>query len=229
MTPRPWDRRYALLVGLTATAATLDALAFLRLGKVFNSFQSGNVLFLGLGAGSGDGGLVIRAAAVIAAFVAGAAVGARVVGSQLQPGAVGRELTVFRVEAALLAAFAALWIVLDNPADHAAWRVVLLALGAAAMGVQVALALALKIPNVVTVALTATLAYIGQRIGTRAGGPSSELPSTGLLVAVCATYAVCAVLVATLPETPVLAVAPLALLTVAVALDSNSNRAWRVA
>src|SRR5436190_24315859 len=111
MSARPWERRYPLLVGLTATAGTLDALAFLHLGKVFNSFQSGDVLFLGLGVGGGDGGLVVRAAAVLAAFVLGAAV------------------------------------------------------GAGAMGIQVALSPALKIPNVLTVALTATLAYFGQRLG----------------------------------------------------------------
>jgi hypothetical protein len=35
MSARPWDRRYALLIGLTATAGALDALAFLHLVEGF--------------------------------------------------------------------------------------------------------------------------------------------------------------------------------------------------
>ncbi|HEX4733048.1 MAG TPA: DUF1275 family protein [Thermoleophilaceae bacterium] len=226
MKPGPDNGRYGLVVGLTATAGTLDALAFLNLGKVFNSFQSGNVLFLGLGAGGGDGGLVVRAAAVLVAFVAGAAVGARLIGARLRPGASRAEGRILTLEAALLAVFAALWLVIGTPSDHPAGRLVLLALGAGAMGVQAALSLALKIPNVVTVALTATLAFAGQRLGDTEREPDAGLPPMGLLVGVCATYAICAFVVALLPEAPALALAPLVLLTAAVSVDLGSRRAW---
>lgn len=226
MTSRPWDGRYGLLVGLTAAAGTLDALAFLNLGKVFNSFQSGNVLFLGLGLGGGDGGLVVRAAAVLAAFVIGVAGGAHLIGARVRPGAIRAEVEILTLEAVLLALFAGLWLVLGTPSDHPFGRVALLALGACAMGVQAALSLALKIPNVVTVALTATLAFIGQRLGDSARLPEWNLPPMGLLVSVCVTYALCAFLIAVLPTTPALALAPLVLLTVAVALDPASRRTW---
>jgi uncharacterized membrane protein YoaK (UPF0700 family) len=213
LTAEPWDRRYAFLIGLTATAGTLDALAFLYLGKVFNSFQSGNVLFLGLGAGEGDRALVIRASAVLIAFVLGAAVGARLVGSRLSPSAPPRvELRILGTEAALLAAFAVIWLLVGTPDDHPVARVVLLALGAAAMGVQVALAMALKIPNVVTVALTATLANLGERAGAPQRERDPDLPPTGLLLALCAAYTVCAAAIAVLPQTSVLALAPVVLL-----------------
>jgi uncharacterized membrane protein YoaK (UPF0700 family) len=226
----PWDKRYALLLGLTSAAGTLDALAFLYLGKVFNSFQSGDVIFLGLGIGDGNGGLVIRAAASLIAFVIGAAIGARLVGARLKPSAVHAELDILAVEAALLAIFAALWLGLGTPADHPAARVVLLALGASAMGVQIALCLAMKIPNVLTVALTATLGYIGQRIGDAEQHRKAELPPMSVLIGVCVTYAVCAFTVAVLPETPTLSLLPLALLTAGMALDSKQvNRAWRAA
>jgi uncharacterized membrane protein YoaK (UPF0700 family) len=226
MNARPWDRRHAFLVGLTGAAGTLDALAFLYLGKVFNSFQSGNLLFLGLGAGAGDGGLVVRAGAVLAAFFAGAAAGSRLIGSRLSPAASPRaELRILAIDAALLAAFAAVWLAVGTPADHPVARVVLLALGAGAMGVQVAFALALKIPNVVTVALTATLAYLGQRAGDREQVRDPESPSNGLLAGLCAAYAICATAIAVLPETSALSLAPLALLTSAVALDLVRDRA----
>jgi uncharacterized membrane protein YoaK (UPF0700 family) len=219
----PWDRRFGLLVGLTAAAGTLDALAFLNLGKVFNSFQSGNVLFLGLGAGAGNAGLVVRAAAVLAAFVVGAAAGGRMIGPRLSPAATRAEFRILAVEATLLATFAALWLSIGTPSDHPVARVVLLALGAGAMGVQAALSLALKIPNVMTVALTATLASVGQRLGVREDDAGASLPPMKLLAGVSITYTACAAVIALLPATPALALAPLVLITVAAAADSSSR------
>jgi uncharacterized membrane protein YoaK (UPF0700 family) len=104
-----------VLVGITAAAGWLDALALLYLGKVFVSFMSGNLLFVGIGAGNGDGGLVVRAGAVLGAFLVGTAVGARITGSRLVPGTrrpLGRTLLL---EAGLLAAFALLWVVVGDP------------------------------------------------------------------------------------------------------------------
>src|SRR5918999_631997 len=94
-----WQQRRIFLIGLTAAAGWLDALAFIHLGKVFVSFMSGNLLFLGIGAGDGDGGLVLRAAAVLAAFLAGAGVGARLAGSLLVPDAQGPMRRALVVEA----------------------------------------------------------------------------------------------------------------------------------
>jgi uncharacterized membrane protein YoaK (UPF0700 family) len=215
-----WERRYAFLLGLTGAAGALDALAFLHLGKVVNSFQSGNVLFLGLGIGDGNGGLVVRAGAVLLAFLVGAAAGARLVGARLSPQGMSTELRVVAVEGVLLAVFAALWLVVGTPDDHPVGRVALLAVGASAMGIQASLSLALKIPNVVTVAVTATVAALGQRAGL--GGPSAgdHLPRSRLLVALVATYAVCAVAIASLPAKPILAVVPLGLLAAGACADA---------
>jgi uncharacterized membrane protein YoaK (UPF0700 family) len=210
------------LIGLTGAAGTVDALGFLYLGKVFISFQSGNVLFLGLGAGTGNGGLVIRAAAVLAVFFLGAAAGSRLIGMRLRPGQSPRtELRVLGLEVALLAAFAAVWLAVGTPDQHHVLRVVLLALGAAAMGVQVAFVLALKIPNVATVAVTATLANLAQRAGDRENVRDPDAPPNVLLVGLLLTYVVCAFGVAVLPETPALAFAPLTLVVAAVAVESR--------
>jgi uncharacterized membrane protein YoaK (UPF0700 family) len=184
------------LFALTATAGALDALSFLRLGKVFTSFQSGNVLFLGLGAGQGDYGLVVRAGVVLAAFFGGAVVGARVAGAALA------------LETALLIAFAALWFVIVTPHEHPVAQAALLALAAAAMGVQGALVLELRIPNVVTIALTATVAYLGQLVGS-AGRSEPVQPLLGALILI---YVICALGVALLPAVPAVALLPLALL-----------------
>src|SRR5215218_4324711 len=95
--------RRGFLVGITAAAGWLDTLAFLHLGKVFISFMSGNLLFVGIGAGNGDGGLLLRAGAVLAAFVVGTAAGARLAGSRLAPGTPRPLRRALVLEAGLLA------------------------------------------------------------------------------------------------------------------------------
>jgi uncharacterized membrane protein YoaK (UPF0700 family) len=222
-----WERRYAFLLGLTATAGALDALAFVFLGRVFTSFQSGNVLFFGLGIGHADWGLVIRAGAVLAGFFVGTLAGARRVGTRLAPPALREELGMVALEAALLAVFAGLWIAVGTPAEHHITRVVLLVLAATAMGVQAALVLALKVANVMTVALTATLASLAQRAGAGvdAGVAAADVPSVRLLVALLLTYVACALVVAALPETPALALIPPLTLAAGVTLDLARRRA----
>jgi hypothetical protein len=131
------------------------------------------------------------------------------------------------IESALLVAFAVLWLASGRPADHHVARVVLLVLAATAMGLQAALVMALKIPNVMTVALTATLAYLAQRAGAGvdAGVSAADVPSVALLVALLLTYVACALVVAALPETPALALIPLLTLAAGVTLDTARPRA----
>jgi uncharacterized membrane protein YoaK (UPF0700 family) len=81
--------------------------------KVFISFMSGNLLFVGIGAG--DGGLVLRAGAVLAAFLVATAAGARLTGSRLVPGAQSPPGRTLVLEASLLAAFAMLWLATGDP------------------------------------------------------------------------------------------------------------------
>jgi uncharacterized membrane protein YoaK (UPF0700 family) len=221
-----WERRNTLLLGLTGAAGAIDALSFVHLGKVFTSFLSGNVLFLGLGAGELDGGLVIRAGNVLAAFFAGAVGGAHLVGTRLESSGTRRESAALAIETGLLIAFAALWLAIKTPDHDPVARAVLLTLAAGAMGIQGALVLALKIPNVLTVALTATVAYLGQRAGAHfeAKPHDTELPSSGLLVALILTYVTCAFVVAVLPSTPALSLIPLVVLLAALALDRHAAR-----
>src|SRR5215218_1210921 len=111
--------RRGFLVGITAAAGWLDTLAFLYLGKVFISFMSGNLLFVGIGACNGDGGLLVRAAAVLAAFLLPTAIGARVTGRRLVPGAGSTLRRALLIEGCLLLALAVLSVVIGHPAAHA--------------------------------------------------------------------------------------------------------------
>jgi uncharacterized membrane protein YoaK (UPF0700 family) len=218
-----WQHRRVFLVGLTAAAGWLDALAFLYLGKVFISFMSGNLLFVGIGAGNGDGGLVVRAGAVLGAFLVGTAFGARITGSLVVPGKrspLGRTLLL---EAGLLAAFALLWVATGDPAGHTTMTLVLLVVGSAAMGMQAAIALAFHLPNVATVAMTATLAQLGALVGwrRREGHPIvAKTPAVSLMIPLCLAYLISAVIVALVPQTPAMAFGPVLLLASAVAIES---------
>jgi uncharacterized membrane protein YoaK (UPF0700 family) len=214
---RLWTDRPVFLLALTAVAGWVDALSFLALGKVFTSFMSGNWLFLGIGAGTGDGGLAVRAGTAMAAFVAGGAVGARLLGARLSP-AGSQALRGLRLEAVVLVCFAAVWIVVGDPEPQHAVRLVLLALAAAAMGIQAALSLALQVPNVATVALTASLAQLARLVGlsgTERRPHDPGEPSAALLLALCLCYLVSALVVAVLPRTALLAAVPLLLLSLA--------------
>jgi len=220
-----WQQRRVFLIGLTAAAGWLDALAFLYLGKVFISFMSGNLLFVGIGAGTGDGGLVVRAGAVLAAFLVGAAAGARLTGSRLVPGVEQRPLRrTLLLEAGLLAAFAVLWLVGGSPADHATLTLALLVVGAAAMGLQAAISLAFRLPNVATVAMTATLAQLGALLGWRGRegrGIVAKTPAVSLMLPLCLAYLIAAIVVAAVPETAAMAFGPVLLLAAAVTLDAQ--------
>jgi uncharacterized membrane protein YoaK (UPF0700 family) len=220
-----WQDRRAFLIGITAAAGWLDALAFLHLGKVFLSFMSGNLLFLGLGSGTGDGELLARAATALAAFLIGTTAGARLTGSRLAPGdarsPMGRTLVL---EAGLLAAFAVVWLAAGTPADHAVLSFALIAIGAGAMGLQAAVSLAFHLPNVATVAMTATLAQLGALLGWQRREGNSVVvrtPAASLLAALCLAYLLAAIVVALLPAGPAVAFGPLVLLTAALAIDAR--------
>jgi uncharacterized membrane protein YoaK (UPF0700 family) len=218
-----WQTRRVFLVGLAASAGWLDALAFLHLGKVFISFMSGNLLFVGIAAGNSDASLFLRAGVVLVAFLVGTAGGARMTGSRLVPGAQSPLPHSLLLEAGLLAIFALLWLAVGNPEVHSAATIALLVVGAAAMGLQAALALAFHLPNVATVAMTATLAQLAALIGWREREGESvvaETPSVSLMIALCLSYVISAGIVAAVPESSVMAFGPVVALAAAIVIET---------
>ena len=231
--PLRWEQRPALLIGVTATAGWLDALSFLYLGKIFTSFMTGNLLFVGIGAGTDDGGLIGRAAVALAAFLIGSVAGARLTGSRLTADSTHAGMTrTLLLEAVVLGVFAVLWLIVGTPADHELMLHVLIALGALAMGLQVAVALALRLPNMPTVAMTGTIAQLGALLGwkEREGrGVVAETPSAALMIAFILTYLIAAVVVSTIPTTAALAIGPVVLLVVTLLVDRSAPLVDRTA
>jgi uncharacterized membrane protein YoaK (UPF0700 family) len=220
-----WGRHLGLLVGLTAAAAWLDVLAWLHLGKVFASFMSGNLLFLGVASADGEGTLLAHAAVAVAAFLLGSGLGALFTGSRVLPGAALSMQRTLLLEATLLGAFAIVWVAGGGPAGHSALSLVLIAIGAGAMGIQAAVAIAWHVPNVATVAMTATLAQIAALGGWRGregrGAGASEAPPASLMLALIVAYVVIAVAVAAGPDAGAMAFGPMVLVLAALAIEAR--------
>jgi uncharacterized membrane protein YoaK (UPF0700 family) len=209
--------RNAFLVLLAAVAGWVDALSFSELGSVFTSFQSGNLIFLGLAIDQGDTEQLVGAAVSLTAFLAGTALGAYAVGrAGVEWPDSRRLLPAFVLEWVLLVGCAICWRVFGTPAGDSAERIALLALAALAMGAQGAAVLALHIRGVVTNAMTATLMLGGVLVGLHAHGRSaaqgaSPLPAA-IVAAVCGSYTVSALLVGAIDMPELMAAVPAAVL-----------------
>jgi uncharacterized membrane protein YoaK (UPF0700 family) len=150
--------RTILTVALTAGSGSLDALAFLGLGKVFVSVITGNLVLFGIGLGQSEHELALRVAVAIASYAVGATAGAAITGRAQadQPVWPARVSAALLVELALLAGFAGGWeLAAARPAGAA--QLTLLAVAAVAMGLQSAAVNRLALPGFSSTYLTSTL------------------------------------------------------------------------
>ena len=84
-------RRDVLVVVLTLTTGAVDAVTFLRLGNVFSSVITGNLVLLGVAAGRASARLAVNSGLALAGYAAGALAGGAVAGnhSRGRPGRAG--------------------------------------------------------------------------------------------------------------------------------------------
>src|SRR6266849_5475262 len=73
--PKERGRIGLLILLLTLNAAWIDMLSYLSLGRVFASFMTGNLLFIGLGVVQGNSALLIRALVAVLVFLVGVTFG----------------------------------------------------------------------------------------------------------------------------------------------------------
>jgi uncharacterized membrane protein YoaK (UPF0700 family) len=159
--------RDSLLVGLAFSAGIYEAICFLSFGKVFTGFQTGNLVFLGLGlAGTRPpfGPEPWSVVASLVAFILGAALGVRLLKAfdgdkevdddevfEVWPRRVSITLgvaVVFQV------AFLVVWMA-TSPSTAA--TDILLGLNAFALGLQMNAVRSLHVPGISTTAETATI------------------------------------------------------------------------
>jgi uncharacterized membrane protein YoaK (UPF0700 family) len=166
-TPKLVAVRDRLLVALAFSAGIYDAICFLSFGKVFTGFQTGNVVFLGLGLAGvrpPAGPNVVSVITSLAAFMAGAAVAMWLLRrfdgdeevedenvSTVWPPGVSRTLV------AVLFAQAGFLVVWMATSPSTAVTYVLVGLNAFGMGLQMNAIRALHVPAVSTTAASATL------------------------------------------------------------------------
>lgn len=162
-------RREALALAYLLTVGTgaMDAIGFARLGDVFTSVMTGNLVLLGVSAGSQDGELAVRIGVAFAAFVVGVMAGSRITGTRLvEPGATGfRALwpaginRTLAAQSVVMVAFVVGWeLAGGDPQGNA--QVTLLVLAAVAMGMQSGAVLKIGLPGLSTTYVTGTLTNV---------------------------------------------------------------------
>ena len=183
----PTAVRDLLLVGLTFSSGAVDAIAFLGLGKVFTAFQTGNLVFLGVGAADVGGPDVTSVGCSLLGFAAGVFAGTLLVRPSKGSGIWPRRVTSTLAPTLLLqTAFLALWAASSGrPGSGSAHA--LIALSGLAMGLQSGAVLSLAVTGVFTTAATATVMFLMRDQAERADSkPAEPTRLAGALVALCA-------------------------------------------
>jgi uncharacterized membrane protein YoaK (UPF0700 family) len=194
------------LVALTAGTGSLDVTAFLRLGGVFASVMTSNLVFIGVAVVKTEAAFGARCAVAILSYFVGVGLGSTIAPPSGRDNRLGtRPLSLLLTgELAVLVAYAIWWMALD--ARPIGWtRLGLLGAIALAMGGQSAAARQLGNPDIGTTYLTGTVTSLASSL---AGRRRPEAESVAVLVALIAGAAAGAGLLEAAPITvPLLALA----------------------
>jgi uncharacterized membrane protein YoaK (UPF0700 family) len=199
-------RRDVLLVLLTVATGSVDAVGFLRLGGVFTSVMTANMVLLGVSAGKHDAALALHSGAAFGGYIIGAVVGSRIAGHPTdgQPVWPRRVTTALAVELASLVLFTACWEATDgHPSGATTYP--LLAVNAASLGIQSGAVLRLGVSGLSTTYLTGTLTQFVSSLSR--GAQRSSWRSSALLPALIVGGAIGAALA--IYEPPFLPMLPL--------------------
>lgn len=152
-------RRDALVITLTLVTGSVDAIGLLRLGGVFTSVMTGNMVFLGIAASERSGSIALHTGVAFFMYIVGSFIGARVAGhppdneTHLWPLSVVKALSI---ELVVIAVFA-VWWEFAHAAPSIDVTYSLLGLNAMALGIQSAAVLRFGIGGLSTTYLTGTL------------------------------------------------------------------------
>jgi uncharacterized membrane protein YoaK (UPF0700 family) len=178
-----------IAIALTFASGANDVAAFTRLGGVFTSVMTGNIVFFGLAVAERSVSLASHTAVAVAGYIIGVAAATWVsygvrkrsatAGASVLPGHVRWALGV---ELLLLAGGAVGWEITDaRPRGWASF--VLLAVAAAAMGMQSAAVNEIGFSNFSTTFLTGTLTWLVTSVTRPDRDASGGLLRVGALIA----------------------------------------------
>jgi uncharacterized membrane protein YoaK (UPF0700 family) len=151
-------KRNVLVVVLIVASGSLDAVGFLRLGGVFTSVMTANMVLLGVSAGTRDAALAAHVGAAFGGYIVGSFAGSRIAGQAEddQPVWPDRVSVTLTAELAVLTVFAGWWEATGgHPPDAQTYG--LLAVNAIALGMQSGTVLRFGVPSLSTTYLTGTL------------------------------------------------------------------------
>jgi uncharacterized membrane protein YoaK (UPF0700 family) len=184
--------RDRLLVALAFSSGIFEAICFLSFGKVFTAFQTGNIVFLGVGvAGTRppSGPDPVRVVISLAAFAAGAALAARIltafngdeeVEDNDIPEAWPRRVSIaLGVTLVVQIGFLSVWM---TASPSSVVSNVLVGLNAFAMGLQMNAIRSMHVPGISTTAATATFISLVTGITTWSHKAAAARRLTGVLV-----------------------------------------------
>ena len=199
------DARVAL-IALTMATASLDVTAFLRLGGVFASVMTSNLIFVSVAVVKTEAAFGARCAVAILSYIVGVAIGSAIAQPSGRENRLGtRPLRLLLTgELTILVGYTIWWIaVAGHPTGWA--KLVLLGVIALAMGGQSAAARQLGNPNASTTYLTGTLTSL---VGSLAGLHRPDPEAVAVLIALLAGAAAGVGLIEAAPITvPLLALA----------------------
>jgi uncharacterized membrane protein YoaK (UPF0700 family) len=222
-----------IAIALTFASGAADVASFTRLGGVFTSVMTGNIVLWGLAAARGSLTLFWHTAVSITGYIAGVAGatrithGLRAASPAKDQGQAGgppdHVVRALLAELVLLAGFAAGWVVCGGkPAGWA--QFCLLAPLAAAMGVQSCAAREMGLAEVSTTYLTGTLTGLVASLVRPGQDTSHGLRRFGVLIGLAAGASLCGLLVATAADlVPLL---PLGALVLALGRGWRSGWPW---
>jgi uncharacterized membrane protein YoaK (UPF0700 family) len=194
------------LIALTAATASLDVTAFLRLGGVFASVMTSNLIFVSVAVVKTEAAFGTRCAVAIGSYIAGVAIGSTIAQPSGRENRLGtRPLSLLLTgELAILVGYTVWWMTVGG--QPTGWiRLVLLGVIALAMGGQSAAARQLGNPNASTTYLTGTLTSL---VGSLAARHRPDPDAVAVLIALLAGAAAGVGLIEVAPITvPLLALA----------------------
>ncbi len=198
-----------MAAALTFGTGAIDVVTLTHLGGVFASVMTGNLALMGLGVARADTGILTHTAIAVLSYVAGVALGTRIIGTREEVAAVWpRRVTVtLAVQLIVLIAFAIGWVI-TRAEPSGISQLVLLTAAAASMGMQSAAMRGLG-AAVATTYLTGTLtSLVASWLGKP--GPRSDIAGVASLSAAVAGAACGGVALLTAPVVaPLLTLIPL--------------------
>lgn len=188
------DVRDLLLVCLTFASGAVDVISFLGLGRVFTALMSGNIILLGLAAGSGAGPEAVRSAVSLVVYAIGVFAASLVVRDATTPRLWPVSMTiVLKWEAIAQAGLLAGWLGASGHPNEG-FKVVLVGVSALAMALQAGAVARLSVAGVTTTYVTGTLTGLIGGLALRSGQRRELVRRAVVLVALLVGAACGAVL-----------------------------------